>query len=139
MHLLLFLVLLSRLFAAQIQLGKENLDVEIADTHESRARGLMGRTELRDGEWMLFVYEHSKRLVFWMRETLLPLSIGFFDETQTLLQILDMDPPIGENYIRYRSRAPAKYALEVPQGWFEKHKIHPGDKFSFLKPSNPIE
>jgi uncharacterized membrane protein (UPF0127 family) len=135
----IFLVLFSVAFGSQIQIGDQILKVEIVDTHESRANGLMGRTELPEGEGMLFVYEKPQRLVFWMKNTLIPLSIAFFDEDKSLMNILDMDPPVGNTLIRYRSTAPALYALEVPQGWFEKHKIDVGTKFSFLDPRNQVE
>lgn len=133
MRLIFFLVFLSTVFSAQIRIGKEVLNVEIASTHEARARGLMGRVELSEGNGMLFIYEKASRLAFWMKDTLIPLSIGFFDDQKTLIKILDMDPPIGEKFIKYRCTALALYALEVPQGWFEKHKIQIGEKFSFLE------
>lgn len=139
MRLIIFLWFFSSVFAAQIRLGNEVLTIEIARTHETRSRGLMGRTELSEGKGMLFIYEESKRLVFWMKNTPIPLSIGFFDEDKTLINILDMDPPIGNIFIRYRSRAPALYALEVPQGWFEKHGIQIGTKFSFLDQEDAVE
>lgn len=141
MRILIFLALISSMLAAEkkIQLGKEILTVEIADTFEARRTGLMGRMELPDGSGMLFIYERASRLAFWMKDTLIPLSIGFFDEDRTLFEILDMDPPIGETLVKYRCTAPALYALEVPQGWFEKHKIRVGDKFSFLEPANKVK
>ncbi len=132
MRILIFLVLLSLGFCDQIKLGSEILDCEIANTCESRARGLMGRKSLPEGKGMLFVYDRAQRLAFWMKDTLIPLSIGFFDDQKVLLKILDMDPPIGDHLIKYRCTAPARYALEVPQGWFERHNVRVGDKFSFL-------
>lgn len=139
MRWLIFLVLISTVYGAQIRLGNQILNVEVADTYESRANGLMGRTELAEGEGMLFVYKKPERLVFWMKNTLIPLSIAFFDEDKTVINILDMDPPIGKTLLRYRSTAPALYALEVPQGWFEEHGIAVGDKFSFLDPKNQVQ
>jgi uncharacterized membrane protein (UPF0127 family) len=129
----IFLVLFSLLYGEQIRLGDEVLTVEIAKTHEARAKGLMGRTELADGHGMLFIFEEPQRLVFYMKNTLIPLSIAFFDESKEIINVLDMDPPVGSTLIKYRSTAPALYALEVPQGWFEKHDIERGDKFSFVK------
>ena len=122
-----------------IRLGKEVLSVEIADTFETRNRGLMGRKDLPEGKGMLFVYDKAYQLTFWMKDTLIPLSIAFFDEQKTLLQMLDMNPPIGDILIKYHCTLPALYALEVPQGWFEKHKIKVGDKFSFLELDNQIK
>ncbi len=129
----IFFFVFSALFGAQIQIGSEILTVEIADTPAMRAKGLMGRKTLSEGEGMLFVYEQSQRLVFWMKDTLIPLSVAFFDDDRFLINILDMDPPVGATLIKYRSTAPARYALEVPQGWFEKHRIKRGDQFSFVE------
>ncbi|MBU6384014.1 MAG: DUF192 domain-containing protein [Verrucomicrobia bacterium] len=141
MRILIFLSLLSSLFAAEktILLGKETLTVEIADTLEARRKGLMGRLNLPEGKGMLFIYDRAFRLTFWMKDTLIPLSIGFFDEEKKLIRILDMDPPIGDKLVKYRCTAPALYALEVPQGWFEKHNIQIGDKFSFLEPADQVK
>jgi uncharacterized membrane protein (UPF0127 family) len=128
-----FLFLLSSLFGEQIQIGEEVLQVEIADTPRQRSRGLMGRGELAENAGMLFIYEEPGVLVFWMKNTLIPLSIGFFDEEQRLINILDMNPPEKNRPLkRYSSEGPAQYALEVNQGWFTEHGIVPGAKFSFL-------
>jgi uncharacterized protein len=135
----IFFSLFSILYGAEIRLGNQILTVEIAKTHEARANGLMGRTELAEGHGMLFIYSEPQRLVFWMKNTLIPLSIAFFDEDKELINILDMEPPAGPKLVRYRSTAPALYALEVPQGWFERHDIERGAKFSFLDPSVQVE
>jgi len=139
MRWLYFLFIFSALYPEQIQLGKEILNVEIVKTHESRNRGLMGRKKLSQGEGMLFVYEGPEILVFWMKNTLIPLSIAFFDVEKELINILDMDPPTGFPLHKYRSSSPALYALEVPQGWFAKHRIGPGVKFSFLDQSDQVQ
>jgi hypothetical protein len=139
MRIFLFLLIISLGFAEKIQIGSEILEVEVAKTLQQRTQGLMGRTELKDGEGMLFVYSRSHRLSFWMKDTLIPLSIGFFNDRKELLHVLDMDPPISNTLIKYRSRSPALYALEVPQGWFEKHRIKRGEKFSFVDSSTSIK
>lgn len=121
-----------------IELAGQILQVEIADQPETRNRGLMGRQELNEGEGMLFIFPKAEYLRFWMKNTLIPLSIGFFNANKKLLNILDMDPPApgSQSYLIYKSKAPAVYALEVPQGWFQKHQIRPGAKFSFLDQDN---
>ncbi len=139
MQLFLFLFTLFSLFGRQIQINDKVIEVEIADTPHKHALGLMGRTHLEEGKGMLFVYEKAQRLSFWMKHTLIPLSIAFFDDDRTVINILDMDPPIGDTIIKYRSTAPARYALEVPQGWFDKHRIERGAKFSFLDLENEIK
>lgn len=135
----IFLLSFSAIFGAQIQVADQILEVEIADNTKTRADGLMGRTELLDGHGMLFIYPKEQRLVFWMKNTLIPLSIAFFNADKVCVNILDMDPPLGKPYVTYRSTAPALYALEVPQGWFEKHRITRGAKFSFLDQTNEIK
>lgn len=127
-------------FGKSLQLGGYRLKVEIADTQEARARGLMFREHLDEGMGMLFIFEKPDILSFWMKNTLIPLSIAFFDENQTLLNIEDMHPVQKErNLPSFKSKAPAKYALEVPQGWFKKNKITPGMKFSFLDQCKSVE
>jgi uncharacterized membrane protein (UPF0127 family) len=140
MHCLIFSILIFSflLQAEQIEIGGKILNVEIADTYESRAKGLMGRKKLADGEGMLFVYETEQPLTFWMKDTLIPLSIAFFNRQKEAVRILNMDPPEDDHLIRYKSSVPALYALEVPQGWFEKEGIQYGAKFSFLNSVNEI-
>jgi uncharacterized protein len=117
--------------------GNIVLKVEVATTVEQKSQGLMLRTKLKDGEGMLFVFPHEEILSFWMKNTLIPLSIGFFDKKKNLIEVLDMDPVIGpvrdEQLPRYQSSHPAMYALEVPKGWFAKKKIAPPAHFSLSK------
>jgi uncharacterized membrane protein (UPF0127 family) len=136
----LILFLCSLVYAEQIQLGDQVLTVEVATSYEERTTGLMWRKALPEGTGMLFVYEKPHVLAFWMKNTPVALSIAFFNEDRELLNIADMDPPKkGKPLEKYFSDGPALYALEVPQGWFTKHGIGPGDKFSFLDPANEIE
>lgn len=97
------------------------LKLEIANTPSTRATGLMFRTKLGEDEGMLFVFPKAEYLNFWMKNTLIPLSIGYFSEDMRLLESFDMKPNQTEEM--YNSRKPAMYALEVNQGWFAKHKI----------------
>ncbi|MES2272581.1 MAG: DUF192 domain-containing protein, partial [Chlamydiota bacterium] len=85
MHWIFLLLTLCPLFfhgmaTAQIELGDQILTVELADTEVSITHGLMGRKTLRPGYGMLFVYKKPQILSFWMKNTLIPLSIGFFDD-----------------------------------------------------------
>ncbi|HSX14222.1 MAG TPA: DUF192 domain-containing protein [Chlamydiales bacterium] len=111
-------------------LGTAQLDVEIADTNSSRNRGLMFRETLSDTQGMLFIYEKPEILSFWMKNTYIPLSIGFFDTDQILMQIDDMEPTTSISPPIYKSIKPAKFALEVSKNWFKKNKISIGDKFT---------
>lgn len=131
----LFLFLFSSLFAVELELGKVIVDVEVASTQESRVKGLSGRTSLPDGTGMLFVFENAHLCSFWMKDTDVPLSIGFFDKDKTLLQWTDMTPHANKEnpHPIYKSQKPALYALEVPLGWFRNNQIQLGQKFRFVE------
>lgn len=115
-----------------LKIAGQTLEVEIADTEEKTARGLMYRTSLKDGKGMLFVFKNEQTRAFWMKNTFIPLSIGYFNSNKELVDIQDMKPVKSEmemNVPSYPSASPAMYALEVPQGWFAKHKIKLRQKF----------
>jgi uncharacterized membrane protein (UPF0127 family) len=101
-----------------------SLAVELARTNEERARGLMGRKSLRDGEGMLFMFERDETLSFWMKDTVIPLSIAFIASDGRITEIRDMRPL---DLSAVQSRRSVRYALEVPQGWFERTGIRTGD------------
>ena len=103
--------------------------VEVSDTPESRASGLMFREELAPDEGMLFVLDREQYLSFWMKDTQIPLSIAFMDRTGTILQTEDMTPFDTETL--HRSSRPALYALEMNRGWFERNGVKVGDKVEF--------
>ena len=86
--------------------------VEIADTDAERQTGLMGRTVLPKDTGMLFVFEGDQALSFWMRDTLIPLSIAYIDAQGRIVDIQDMQP-LDDVPPHYISAEPARYALEV--------------------------
>ena len=102
------------------------LQVEVADTPASRSQGLMYRRHLDENAGMLFIFEDTGRGGFWMKNTLIPLSIAFIDEHWKIVDIKDMqvapDPAEGPFTI-YESAKPYRYALEVNEGFFERHRI----------------
>ncbi len=116
----------------RIRLQSEVLNVEISSTPEQRQKGLMYRMHLPEGAGMLFIYDKPEILSFWMKNTPLPLSIAFFDEHRRLINIAHMAPTRAPETEFYRSDKPALYALEVPQGWFERHNISSVSAFEFL-------
>ena len=101
------------------------VEVEIADDDTERQRGLMGRTELDEDSGMLFVYEAEQPRSFWMKDTLLPLSIAYIAADGHIVDIQDMQP-LDET--SYPSAEPARYALEVNQGFFTERGIQVGDR-----------
>jgi uncharacterized protein len=104
---------------------KVTLEVELAQTEQQQQRGLMERTELGKNRGMLFVFDQEQPLWFWMKNTLIPLSIAYIDGSGTIVDIQDMQP-LDETL--YPSAVPAKYALEVNQGFFEENGINVGDR-----------
>jgi uncharacterized membrane protein (UPF0127 family) len=97
---------------------------EIARTGEERNAGLMHRTALADGEGMLFVFERDQMLSFWMKNTLIPLSIAYIAWNGRIIEMYDMQPQDLRSVSSSRS---ARYALEAPQGWFDRAGVRPGD------------
>ncbi len=117
-----------------IQLGRQKILVEIADTPEKSAQGLMFRRKLEDGAGMLFIFDREAPRSFWMKNTFIPLDIGYFNSKKELIDIQTMEPVTSElqiNVPTYPSKGPAQYALEVPKGWFTRHKIRLKERFSF--------
>ena len=106
---------------------KVEVRVEIADNASERARGLMHRTALAENRGMLFVFRREERLSFWMKDTLIPLSIAFMDSDGRIVDIQDMKP-LDDDPPSYVSARPARYALEVNQGFFEEHGVEVGDR-----------
>jgi uncharacterized membrane protein (UPF0127 family) len=109
-----------------LRVGGVTVEAEVADEpHEHRA-GLMGREELADGRGMLFVFREPQAMNFWMRDTLVPLSIAYINAAGVIREIHDLQP-LDETPARSAFRD-LLYALEVPQGWFHQNKILPGDR-----------
>ncbi|MDR2900072.1 MAG: DUF192 domain-containing protein [Treponema sp.] len=100
---------------------------EIASTDEERAQGLMYRAELPAGEAMLFVFDRDQIMSFWMKNTNVPLSIAYISSGGIILEIHDMKPHVEAPVTSSRS---ARYALEVPQGWFTTVGVQTGDTLS---------
>lgn len=108
----------------QVRLGKKTILVEIADTKQKRSLGLMYRKKLKPDHGMLFVFPQEDYQTFWMKNTFIPLSIGYFNEDGILLETFEMKPNQTEEV--YSSKEKAIYALEMEAGWFSKNKINPG-------------
>lgn len=100
------------------------VNAEIAKTNEDRMKGYMERKNIPEGTGMLFVFENDQVLSFWMKNTPTPLSIAYIDSKGTIKDIFDMKPYCLDSIM---SSVSVRYALEVPQGWFKKNNINPGD------------
>ena len=94
----------------------------------------MQRTTLRPDHGMLFVYPTETTRTFWMKNTLIPLSIAFATSTGRIVDIQEMVPGGDVPDVlqrRYHSARPATYALEMEKGWFEARGIRVGDRMEF--------
>lgn len=107
----------------EIRAGMHLIKAEVADEPGTRMRGLMMRERLGTNEGMLFVFPDKAGHCFWMRNTLLPLSIAFLDDDGTIANIADMTPKSEQSHCPTRS---VRYALEMEQGWFARRGIKPG-------------
>ncbi len=111
----------------QLTVKGKKIRAAVVQTEEEKARGLMFRESLGKDEGMLFVYDREEILTFWMKNTPLPLSIAFIDQRGKIVDIQDMEP---FNLQTHASILPARYALEMNQGWFKKNGIKVGDVVS---------
>jgi len=108
--------------------GTSSLDVAVADTAETRARGLAGRGHLAPDAGMLFEFDTASTAPFWMKDTTIPLSIAFYDGDGRIIDIQDMDPCTTAPCPLYHSPHPYGGAIEANQGYFDRHGIRPGDR-----------
>lgn len=109
-----------------IKVGDHPVRMQLAVMLPEMQRGLMGRRELGSDDGMLFVYTKPDQLSFWMRNTLLPLDIGYFSATGELLEIYALYP---HDEVSVKSRSPhLQFALEMNQGWFNRSGVRTGAK-----------
>jgi hypothetical protein len=112
-----------RLPTVQLQAGMHNIVAELAQTPQQQQIGMMMRTEMAAHEGMLFVFDEVAPRCFWMKNTLLPLSIAFIEDDGTVVNIAEMKPRSEASHC---SEKPVRYALEMNQGWFSKRAIKAG-------------
>jgi len=116
----------------KLRIGRAEVRAEVADEDAERSAGLMFRESLAADSGMLFVMPETGPASFWMKNTLVPLSIAFIGPDGTIMEIHDMQP---KSESLTRSTFPRiAYALEMPQGWFSKNNIWPGERISGLPP-----
>lgn len=101
-----------------------SVKAELAVTETERNFGFMERKHIPDGTGMLFIFKSDQTLSFWMKNTPHPLSIAYIDSSGKIRDIFDMTPYSLSPIV---STSSARYALEVPQGWFNKNQIKTGD------------
>lgn len=130
-QLLLLLVLFScnSETKAKIEMNEKIYTVEVANSQEKRAKGLMFRKQLPQNTGMLFVFSYEDYRYFYMKNTLIPLDIAFFNAQMEIVSIKQMEP-LDETTVP--SDKKAMYALEMNRGFFENEGIKVGDKAKLL-------
>lgn len=123
----------SAAHAAAVCFGSIVVQAELATTLAERQAGLMQRTALPDTAGMLFVFAGDAVRDFWMKDTPINLSIAFLDSSKTILNIREMTA--NDAVTVHRSSGPARYALEMKEGWFTARGIAPGTKATFTLPT----
>lgn len=115
-------------------IGTHKLTAEVAATEPNRSTGLMHRRMMPENRGMLFVFPQVALHGMWMMNTYLPLSVAFADSDGVITNIADMEPHTQNSHMATR---PAKYALEMNQGWFRKRGIKAGDRIQGLEKAGP--
>lgn len=114
---------------AWVIMGADTVLAEVASTPDERAEGLMYRDDVPDGTGMLFVFQDNQPRAFWMANTYVALDIAYMDPSYRIVDIIAMEPLVTESY---PSAAPAMFALEVRQGWFEEQGIGIGTQANIV-------
>lgn len=108
-----------------LTVGMHSIRAQVAMAPEQRQIGLMFRKEMPTHEGMLFVFDEPSVQCFWMRNTLIPLSIAFLADDGTVVNMAEMQP---QNDTSHCSTRPVRFALEMNQGWFAKRGVKPGSR-----------
>lgn len=120
-----------------IKIKNIKIDVELAETEEQLEYGLMFRDRLSTNQGMLFIFDQERPLSFWMKNTIIDLSIAYFDKNKKIVDIQEMKATssLDLQIPSYPSKSPALYALEMNARWFEKNHIKVEDTFEFVEKS----
>lgn len=124
-----------RSFAIPIATRTANL--ELALTISQRQAGLQRRLELEKDSGMAFVFEVPQKASFWMRNTTIPLDIGYFTGDGILREVHQMYPNVEVPVQSFRDDI--VIAVEMNQGWFQKNGIRPGDPLDLNRLMEGIE
>ncbi len=116
--------------------GMHLIQAQVAATPQQRSVGLMWRRDMPPNEGMLFVFERPEVQCFWMKNTLLPLSAAFVDDTGLIVNLADMKPQTTDSHC---SQKPVRFVLEMHRGWFAKRGLQAGTQlrgtvFQMTKP-----
>ncbi|RZI42928.1 DUF192 domain-containing protein [Herbaspirillum sp. HC18] len=109
--------------------GMHAIRAEVATSDADRQQGLMFREKMGPNEGMVFVFGAPASVCMWMKNTLIPLSVAFLDESGKIVNIEEMKPQTTDSHC---AKKPVHYALEMNQGWFKQKNIKPGSMIEGL-------
>ncbi|KQW36416.1 DUF192 domain-containing protein [Rhizobacter sp. Root404] len=115
----------QKLQAIKLSAGMHVIRAEVAQTPEEHSIGLMFRTSMPTNDGMLFIFDRPGQQCFWMKNTLLPLSVAFVADDGSITNIEAMKPQTLDSHC---STKEVRYVLEMNEGWFAKRGIKPGMK-----------
>jgi hypothetical protein len=111
-----------------VTLKNEQFIVELAETSEKQALGLMFREQMANDHGMLFLFPGEAMRSFWMKNTRIPLDIFYFDEDLKLVSVAENTKPCRtQRCPSYPSTGPAKYVLELNAGKAADLGVKTGD------------
>ena len=103
--------------------GIHVIKAEVAANEAERRQGLMFREKMGPNEGMVFLFDAPAGVCMWMKNTLLPLSVAFIDDSGKIVNIEEMQPQTTDSHC---AKKPVRYALEMNQGWFQRKNIKAG-------------
>ncbi|WP_460842151.1 DUF192 domain-containing protein [Noviherbaspirillum agri] len=109
--------------------GIHVIKAEVAAREAERQQGLMYREKMGPNEGMLFLFPAPASVCMWMKNTFIPLSVAFIDDSGKIVNIEDMEPQTTDSHC---AKKPVRYALEMNRGWFKQKNIKPGSAIEGL-------
>jgi len=118
----------------QLSVGLHLIRAQVANSMETRAKGLMFTKAMPANEGMLFVFDVPAQQCMWMKNTLIPLSVAFIDAAGQISNIAEMQPQSEQTHCSTR---PVKYALEMNAGWFAGKGVRPEQRLMGIEQAPP--
>lgn len=110
------------------------VSVELAETVDQWARGLMGRETLAENQGMLFIFPEERNTRMWMKDTKFPLDMIFMNKDYVIIDVKENFQTCTDNCEVYTAQGKPQYVLEVNAGFIQKNEIILGQKATFSKP-----
>lgn len=113
-----------KLQTIKLWVGADELETEMALTAVQQMTGMMWRTNMPEHTAMIFVHSYPRQAGYWMKNCYVPLSIAYLDTDGVILEIHDMKPHDTNSVVSAAMNV--RFALETPQGWFQRHNVSTG-------------